>query len=496
MKTTTSLHKALLIALILTTASITGNSQPLVQAALSGDASRVKQLLAEGADINQTNSRGNTALGVAVLFQYKPVVDVLLAEGADVNFTRNESSTTVLAFAAIKDNVEVLKSLIKHGARLNDANSWGQTPIISAALSGKSENVKILQAAGASFTNDLVYSSALGQMESVKQFLRDKSDINATNQIGWTPLAAAAANNQEAIVKLLLDKGADANSAGMEGDFRETALILASENGHAEVVNLLLAKKADLKIAVFDTVAKRSNGETALSAAVSAGHAEVVKALLDYGVDPNGPDASGVPVLFIAADKHTAIAKMLLDKGANINAEITQGRGKGATALIDATIYGNAESVQLLLSRGARVSAKTLEGSEWMTALRVAQVLQEQERSPEKVRLREQIVQMLSNPDAAVTNLAELKSTTVVDSTKMTKAEWRKKVRPYWNPGGGIKVTTVANFKALVGEPSRTQTIELNTLWYFDCSDGTIQVDLTDPNATGGQMCINSINDY
>ncbi|HEV7927371.1 MAG TPA: ankyrin repeat domain-containing protein, partial [Verrucomicrobiae bacterium] len=88
MKTTTSLHKALLIALILTTASITGNSQPLVQAALSGDASRVKQLLAEGADINQTNSRGNTALGVAVLFQYKPVVDVLLAEGADVNFTR------------------------------------------------------------------------------------------------------------------------------------------------------------------------------------------------------------------------------------------------------------------------------------------------------------------------------------------------------------------------------------------------------------------------
>jgi len=78
----------------------------------------------------------------------------------------------------------------------------------------------------------------------------------------------------------------------------------------------------------------------------------------------------------------------------------------------------------------------------------------------------------------------------------MSKAQWREKVRPYWNPGGGIKVTTVANFKALVGEPSSTQTTDGIADWYYTCSDGTIQLELVDPSMSGGRLLIRAINDF
>jgi hypothetical protein len=78
----------------------------------------------------------------------------------------------------------------------------------------------------------------------------------------------------------------------------------------------------------------------------------------------------------------------------------------------------------------------------------------------------------------------------------VTKAQWRQKALPFYNPGGGIKLTTVSNFKKVMGEPSSTQTIEGHSFWYFDCADGTIQVVLIDPALSGGTLAIDSINDY
>jgi hypothetical protein len=81
-------------------------------------------------------------------------------------------------------------------------------------------------------------------------------------------------------------------------------------------------------------------------------------------------------------------------------------------------------------------------------------------------------------------------------TAKPSKAEWRQKVRPYWNPGGPIKVATIADFKALVGEPSHTETVEGVAYWSFECSDGIIQVELINPNMSGGRMLIKDIKDF
>ena len=78
----------------------------------------------------------------------------------------------------------------------------------------------------------------------------------------------------------------------------------------------------------------------------------------------------------------------------------------------------------------------------------------------------------------------------------LTKAQWRQKALPYYNPyGGSRRRTTVAEFKSVMGEPARTQALDGYAFWYYDCADGTIQVKLIDPAMSGGEMAIETIND-
>lgn len=336
---------------------------------------------------------------------------------------------------------------------------------------GRPENIQALESAGAVFTNDLVYASALGQLDTVKDRLKDGADVNARNESGRTPLAAAAANGQLAVVNYLLEHGADVNTEGKDGNQAMSAVIFAAQNGHVEVVKALLDKKASLKA--------DSAGETALFTAVDHGHVDVVKCLLDGGADPNGKNPSGEPLLLTAAQKSAEAVKVLIDAGADVNAT----NQLGSTALIIAAYYGNADSVLALLSKGARVSAKTPYGQ---TALQLASQMQD----------RDQIVEILSDPDAATKSMADFKAAkqgAPLDSKTMTKAEWKQ---AYYSRFPAGSIVTVVKFKGVFGEASHTQTVEADAYWYYDCSDGTIQVVLNDPNLVGDAACVQSVNDF
>lgn len=75
----------------------------------------------------------------------------------------------------------------------------------------------------------------------------------------------------------LVAAGADVNAKRNDG---VTALWLAAQEGHTEVVNVLLAAKADVN-------AKKNDGGTALMAAAVNGHLPVVERLLAAGADTN-----------------------------------------------------------------------------------------------------------------------------------------------------------------------------------------------------------------
>ena len=56
-----------------------------------------------------------------------------------------------------------------------------------------------------------------GQEAVVKALIEGGADVNKADDDGWTPLYTAAANGHEAVVKALIEAGADVNKARDDG---------------------------------------------------------------------------------------------------------------------------------------------------------------------------------------------------------------------------------------------------------------------------------------
>ena len=138
------------------------------------------------------------------------------------------------------------------------------------------------------------------------------------------------------IVQLLLDKGADINAKG--GD-HGSALQAASSSGELDVVQLLLANGADVNGPGGEDV-------NALQAAVIGGHPNVIQLLLDHGADVSAPSKKYVNALQAAAyEGRVDMVELLVENGADISSH-------GRDALLTASDLGHLEIVELLLQLG------------------------------------------------------------------------------------------------------------------------------------------------
>jgi ankyrin repeat protein len=436
------------------------NQTPLTEAVLLWDTGRVRRALAGGADVNATNGAGFTALMLAAMKAQDQTVDILLAEGADPNLEALPHGWTALRQAASSGNPKIIKSLLKAGARLDAKDRNGWTPIVIAAMAAKAENVKALSDAGAQLKMDLVFASALGQLDQVKT-LSGATDINAKNDTGRTPLVAAAANNQVEVVKFLLSKGANPDSESVArspwGPETMTALALAAVEGHLGVVKALVEKGADLS-------KKTPTGWTPLLLAIVYHNLDVVQFLLDKKVDPNqkAPEdrlVGSLPALSVAAvERQAAIMKRLIQAGANINATNQQ----GMTALMVSAIAADERGMATLLSAGAKVGLKDEGGN---TALQIAEHQSE---------TKELLGRLIENPDMARKMAAEPDA---LDSATMKMADFKKAVSPFTanNLGKGRSVTK-EDFEGRFGHPRSTEQFDGQALWYYGCSDGIIRL--------------------
>jgi ankyrin repeat protein len=154
-------------------------------------------------------------------------------------------------------------------------------------------------------------------------------------------LADAAKAGNLADIKDLVGKGADINAA--KNYSGASALCLAASEGHKDVVNFLIAKKADVHISTRD-------GYTPLMAAASQGWNDIVSLLIEKGADVNAQSKHGFTALMMAVwAGHAETIELLVHHGANINTIPY----KGICALMVAIKVGNQRLIPVLIRLGA-----------------------------------------------------------------------------------------------------------------------------------------------
>jgi hypothetical protein len=155
---------------------------PLIQAAQAGDLKEAQQLIVNGADVNQTNDVGFPVLSIAAGRGDEKMTKLLLDAGANVNARSATLDDTALARAAQNGNGPTIRVLLAAGARVDDKDGSGWTPLFNAALKGDLEIVEALLSAGA--------------------------DVNARSSNGWTALKEAQMRGYENVAQRLKAAGA------------------------------------------------------------------------------------------------------------------------------------------------------------------------------------------------------------------------------------------------------------------------------------------------
>ena len=334
-------------------------AENIFAAAEVGDLEAIKKHLEGGADVNGANKGGYTALHMAVRRGQKEAVALLLEKGANVNAERK--GKTPLEFAGKNEEIAALlrEKGGKTGKEIKAAGS-----IFSAAQSGLVDAVKTHLAAGVDVNGKnkggytaLHLASKKGHVEVAKVLLEAKADIAAASKSGKTALHYVANYNGNLdLAKLLLDAGADPNVLDKR---KKTPLDYAVSRKNNALVELLLAKGA--------RTGKELRAETDIHYAAANGYADAVKRFIENGGDVNAGDKGGYTALQYAAyNGYIEVVRVLVENKADVNASANK---RKKSALHYAAQKGRKEIALLLLDKGADVNALDKAGR---TALDIA----------------------------------------------------------------------------------------------------------------------------
>jgi ankyrin repeat protein len=224
---------------------------PLHYAACCGNLEVLRVLIAHKADVDAPSIFG-TPLQLAVQSGYLDAGEFLLKAGAKLDVWT----------AAGLGKTDELKRILDRDPKLLAAEGplQSQVPLHWAAKNGQSTAVDLLLKRGAKVSareggdTPLHLACKGGHERVVKLLLAYKADMRAKSNCDQTPLAYAIVNDRSAVVKLLLESGAEVNGVQYETNFRGgafgqvysyTPLHLAAERGNKEIIQLLLLHKAD-----------------------------------------------------------------------------------------------------------------------------------------------------------------------------------------------------------------------------------------------------------
>jgi uncharacterized protein len=187
-------------------------------------------------------------------------------------------------------------------------NEQGQSPVLAAAYSGRTEIRDLLIARGAPL--EFHEAAAAGQLDRVKQLVEKNAELaKSYSPDGFPVFALAAVFGHLPVARYLFEKGANVNAAATNGT-GYTALTGAVTSGHKEIAAWLLENGADANY-------RYGPGYSPLLAAAANGHLEIVKELLQHGADLHAKTNDGKAAVAIAEErKHPEVAAFLRARGA------------------------------------------------------------------------------------------------------------------------------------------------------------------------------------
>lgn len=235
----------------------------LMYAVRYGHVQVVETLLAHGANVHATASRGETALYEAARKGYSSIIDILIQHKANIEAI-SSGGVMPLCIAVMNGHVSAVEILLHHGANVID----GRTPLFDI-IGHKCPRSPLFWF---NIRNDRISSSA--NINDMIRRLPQSRDIN-TKVI---PFATSCIHSQ--IATILLQAGANPNASNFHG---QTPLMIAAQKGCIHVVNTLLQAGANPN-------AIDNDFNTTLDIAVIENHVSVVNALLELNVCmTNGP---------------------------------------------------------------------------------------------------------------------------------------------------------------------------------------------------------------
>ena len=272
--------------------------------------------------INAILESGKTSLIEAISKRNEEEINLLLSQGANVETTCAEMMSPLMHAVTLRAP-DIVSTLLEHGASV-DVSLSGWTPLHKAVDLGDVASMRLLLSHGADieFKSPLEFVNAQSAKARIRAIASGEPNVESDNvsvsDRGWTPLHRASRKDNEAVVRFLLDHGADIEAQTPE---KFTPLMCACENLHPAIVDLLLMREANIH------------------ACDAAGWRPIHRALVNRCPEPLNP-----------------VLPLLLDHEADINARCNFGKAP----LHYAVEKNDATTVSYLLSKDADIEARDL----------------------------------------------------------------------------------------------------------------------------------------
>ena len=329
--------------------------EALCDAAEAGKKQVVKELL--DLDVSPDAEKSSTsAMTAALLKGHKQIIRLLLKKGARVSYHDGLPSDSIPLHQAIRNgHVEIAALLLDFGANIQTRDRLDRTALFETLGTPDIRGAALLLKNGIDIScrdstgNTVLHEAARrGSVEHALRFVDRGVDVTIPNKEGLTPLHLAARHGHSEVAALLLQKGA---TVGARDDTGWTPLMHAVSAGNTHLCKILL----DSGAYVYEV---KVGQRTPLYSAEETSHHQVqessVDIMLDQGTDLiERNNTSKTPLSLAVEAESTVIPDSSIKRGADMN-NLT-------TALSLAVGAGYVEILKLLLDHGAKFGSTTEE---------------------------------------------------------------------------------------------------------------------------------------